>query len=283
MSAKPCDNCKIIIVKYTDLWLVHYHVVSLLDGAKLKLKELKACSMLLGACTSCPVLRSDLEASTVEINDLKYKFDHSTRYTVLSPLCIVCGSLKDKFFHATKENAELKQEVAYLTTHLDKTVLSKKMIEEYLSRVEESATKSTYKLGVGFEKCEKNGEKSTPKFVPSPNYPKKEESLKRTETHYPSNPNSSSNPKREVRKESPKLREKTFVCIFCGCVGHLDEFCFHRKRIEKRHFEYVRNSYCDELLDFLPHSYSRASSHTSSHALSQLSYGPNYHSYGFGS
>jgi hypothetical protein len=29
------------------------------------------------------------------------------------------------------------------------------MIEEDLSRVEESATKSTYKLGVGFERCEK--------------------------------------------------------------------------------------------------------------------------------
>jgi hypothetical protein len=29
------------------------------------------------------------------------------------------------------------------------------MIEDDLSRVEESATKSTYKLGVGFERCEK--------------------------------------------------------------------------------------------------------------------------------
>jgi hypothetical protein len=31
------------------------------------------------------------------------------------------------------------------------------MIEDDLSRVEESATKSTYKLGVGFERCEKEG------------------------------------------------------------------------------------------------------------------------------
>jgi hypothetical protein len=37
-----------------------------------------------------------------------------------------------------------------LTTHLEKTVLSEKMVEDDLSRVEESATKSTYKLGVGF-------------------------------------------------------------------------------------------------------------------------------------
>jgi predicted nuclease with TOPRIM domain len=67
----------------------------------------------------------------------------------------VCGSLKGKLFNATKENTKLKQEVAYLTARLEKTILSEKMIEEDLSRVEESETKSTYKLDVGFERCEK--------------------------------------------------------------------------------------------------------------------------------
>jgi hypothetical protein len=33
--------------------------------------------------------------------------------------------------------------------------LSEKIIEENLSQDEESATKFTYKLGVGFERCEK--------------------------------------------------------------------------------------------------------------------------------
>jgi hypothetical protein len=70
------------------------------------------------------VLRSDLEASAVEINDLKHKFDHSSRYTILSPLCVVCGSLKGELFHATKENTELKQEVVYLTAHLEGTIVS---------------------------------------------------------------------------------------------------------------------------------------------------------------
>jgi hypothetical protein len=65
MSAKSCDNCKMIMVNYADLWLVYSHVASLLDGAKLELRELKARSMLLGACTSCPVLRSDLEISAI--------------------------------------------------------------------------------------------------------------------------------------------------------------------------------------------------------------------------
>jgi hypothetical protein len=90
--------------------------------------------------------------------------------------------------HATKENSELKQEVAYLSSRLKRTIISEKIIEEDLSRVEESATKSTYKLGVGFERCEYKGEKSAPKFVPSSNYHKEEEALKPTKTHYPSNP-----------------------------------------------------------------------------------------------
>jgi hypothetical protein len=49
-------------------------------------------------------------------------------------------------------------------------VVSEKLIEEDLSQVEESATKSTYKLGVGFERCEDKGGKSAPKFLPSSNY-----------------------------------------------------------------------------------------------------------------
>jgi hypothetical protein len=112
MSAKPCDNCKMIMVNYADLWLVHTQVASQLKGAKLELRELKAHSLLLGACTSCPLLRSDLEAFAIEIKDHKHKLDHSSHYSVLSPPCEMCGSLKGKLFHATKENTKLKQEVA---------------------------------------------------------------------------------------------------------------------------------------------------------------------------
>jgi hypothetical protein len=186
MSAKPCDNCTMIMVNYADLWLMHSQVASQLKNAKLKLRELKTRSTLLGACTSCPLLKSDLEASVVEIKDLKHKHDHLSRYSVLSPPCETCGSLKGKFFHATKENIELKQEVAYLTSCLERTVVSEELIEDDLSRVEQSATKSTYKLGVGFERCEDKSEKSDPKFIPSFTYHKEEATIKSTKTHYPS-------------------------------------------------------------------------------------------------
>jgi hypothetical protein len=108
MSAKPCDRCTMIIINYADLWLIHSHVAGLLDSVRLEFKEFKAHSTLLGACTSCPVFKSDLEATAVEIKDLKHKLDHSSRYTVLSPPCEARVSLKGKLLHATKENTELQ-------------------------------------------------------------------------------------------------------------------------------------------------------------------------------
>jgi hypothetical protein len=108
MSAKPCDRCTMIMVNYVDLWLIHSHVASLLDSVRLELRELKARSTLLGACTSCPMLRSNSEAVAIEIKDLKHKLDHSSCYIVLSPPCEACVSLKGKLLHATKENTELQ-------------------------------------------------------------------------------------------------------------------------------------------------------------------------------
>jgi hypothetical protein len=108
ICVKPCENCNMIMVNYADLWIVHTQVASQLKGAKLELKSLEARSLLLGACTSCPMLKSDLEACSIEIKELKHKTDHSSRYHVLSPPCEMCGSLKGKLFHVTKENTELK-------------------------------------------------------------------------------------------------------------------------------------------------------------------------------
>jgi hypothetical protein len=78
--------------------------------------------------------------------------------------------------------------------------------------------------------------------------------------------------------------------MFCGCAGHLDEFCFRRKRIERRRVEYARDPYHDEFIDFPlcsyshvpPRFYSCASPQTFSCALPQFAHGPNHRSYGFG-
>jgi hypothetical protein len=116
-----------------DLMIMHTQVASQLKGAKLKLKELKAHSLLLSDCTSCPMLKSDLEACSIEIKELKQRLDHSSRYKVFSPPREVCGTLKGKL------------------SRLERTMVSEKMIEDDLNLVEETATKSTYKLNVGFE------------------------------------------------------------------------------------------------------------------------------------
>jgi hypothetical protein len=79
--------------------------------------------------------------------------------------------------------------------------------------------------------------------------------------------------------------------MFYSRDGHLDEFCFWRKIIERSHVEYARNSYRDEFINFPPHSYSRVPPRsysrtltcTSSHDLSHVSHGPNHCSYDFDS
>jgi hypothetical protein len=40
------------------------------------------------------------------------------------------------------------------------------------------------------------------------------------------------------------------MCMLCGRAGHLDEFCFRRKRIERRRVEYARDSYVMSSLIF---------------------------------
>jgi hypothetical protein len=130
-------------------------------------------------------------------------------------------------------------------------------------------------LGVGFERCEDKGEKSAPKFVPSSNYHKEVEALKPTKIQYPSNPKLSFNPKRGVNKNTPNPSEEDYICMFCGRAGHLDDFCFQHKRMEKRCMDYARNSCHNEFIDFPPR--------ISYHALSCFPHGPNHRSYGFGS
>jgi hypothetical protein len=99
------------------------------------------------------------------------------------------------------------QDVTYLTSQLERTKLSEKMIKEDLSRVDECVTHSIHKLGLDYERCENKGEIST-KFVPSSTYNDEEETLKVKQIPNPPNPKSSFNLKRGVKRESPKPRDE---------------------------------------------------------------------------
>jgi hypothetical protein len=70
MSAQPCENCNMIVVNYAYLWIVHTQVASQLQGAKLKLKELKTHSLLLGACLEYPKLKLELDAHSLKVKEL---------------------------------------------------------------------------------------------------------------------------------------------------------------------------------------------------------------------
>jgi hypothetical protein len=186
----------------------------------------------------CPKLKLELDARSLNVKKLEIKLLEKSHILVSPSPCEGCVSLKGKLVHATNENTMLVQDVTYLILRLERTKLSDKMIEEHLSQVDECVTRPIHKLGLGYERCEDKSKIST-KFVSISTYNDEEETLKAKQIL---NPKPSFNPKREARKETPKSREKVFVCIFCGRAGHLDEFCFRRKRIERRCVEYARNS-----------------------------------------
>jgi hypothetical protein len=108
MSTQSCKNYNMIMVNYADLWIVHTQVASQLKGVKLKLKELKVRSLLLGACLECPKLKLELDTRSLKVKELETKLLEKPHVSVTSPPCEACGTLKGKLFHATKENTELK-------------------------------------------------------------------------------------------------------------------------------------------------------------------------------
>jgi hypothetical protein len=114
----------------------------------------------------------------------------------------VCVSLNGKLVHIINENTMLTQDVAYLTSRLERIKLSKKLIEEDLSRVDEYVTRSIYKLDLGYERCDPKGEIST-KFVPSSTYKDEKETLKAKPIPYPTNPKPSFHPKKVQRQKQP--------------------------------------------------------------------------------
>jgi hypothetical protein len=298
MSDNDCNFCLVVMKDLAKLRNVHAQVANQLESTICELDEFKTRPSLLGACLECPKLKLELDVCSLNVKKLETKLLKKSHVSVTSSLCEFCASLRSKLVRDTNENTMLMLDVAYLTSRLERTKLSEKMIEEDLSRIDECVTRSIHKLGLSYERYEDKGEIST-KFVPSSTYNDEEKTLKAKQIPYPPNPKSSFNLKRKVNKETLKPREDAFICMLCGRAGHLNEFCFRRKRMEKRRHEYARNSYHDEFLDspprsysrVLPHSYSCASSrifscalpHTSSRALPQFAHGPNYRSYGFGS
>jgi hypothetical protein len=86
MSAQPCENCNMIMMNYAQLWIVHTQVVSQLKGVKLELKELKARSLLLGACLECPKLKLEFYTHSLKVKELETKLLEKPHFQSLHPL-----------------------------------------------------------------------------------------------------------------------------------------------------------------------------------------------------
>jgi hypothetical protein len=177
MSDKDCDFSLIVMEDLAKLRNVHSQVASQLESIICELDELKARPSFWGACLECPKVKLELDTHSFNVKKVETKLLEKSHVLITSSPCEGCVSIKDKLVHATNENTMFMQDVAYLTSWLERTKLSEKMIEEDLSRVDECVTRSIHKLGLGYERCEDKGEIST-KFVPSSTYNDEEETLK---------------------------------------------------------------------------------------------------------
>jgi hypothetical protein len=148
---------------------VHAQVASQLESTICELDELKARPSLLGACLECPKFKLELVTYSLNVKKFETKLLEKSHVSVTSSPCELCVSLKSKLVHATNKNTMLMQDVTYLTSQLERTKLSEKMIKEDLSRVDECVTHSIHKLGLGYERCEDKGDVST-KFVSRSTY-----------------------------------------------------------------------------------------------------------------
>jgi hypothetical protein len=133
---------------------MHTQVVSQLESTICELDELKARPSLLGACLECPKLKLEFDAHSLNVKKFEIKLLEKSHVSVTLSPCELCVSLKGRLVHATNKNTMLVQDVAYLTSWLERTKVSEKMIEEDLSRVHECVTRSIHKLDFGYERCE---------------------------------------------------------------------------------------------------------------------------------
>jgi hypothetical protein len=105
-----------------------------------------------------------------------------------------------------------------LTARLEKTVLSEKMIEEDLSWVEESATMSTYRLGVGFERCEKMRRVLLSLFLAPATIKKRKHSNQPKPITHPIQSHPSTQREKQGKKSLSQERKLLFACFVAVLV-----------------------------------------------------------------
>jgi hypothetical protein len=261
-----CTDCSTFLGELTVLKEKYASKVQELDVVRVELDEMKSRPSLLGACTSCPVLHENLDASLAYARYLEAQLK-----APIPTICSTCEinvvknmELAHYVDHLQDENDELRKLMGWLSGH---EPLLSIMIETY----ERQDREALGAMKVGEESGENEGKirdiPEPPKthhknaFVPKPNHLRNRLDTTPSPPVFPPQTNNLEEPikfksvlgdefsrkkgekpseekpseEKLEPKENPKQKPKPkpFHCEHCGRDGHLVEFCFWRKREER--------------------------------------------------
>lgn len=250
-----CDANLDELVKYKEKYMAR---VDEIDALSAKLAEFESRPALLGACTSCPALHADLVESKARVSQLEAQLK--------SPLTNACSSCEV----VTVVNVELEHCVNRLQSENDdlRKCLGWLSGREPQLKMLIAEFKRADGCGLGSEKVgECSGERdrentstteipappSTPKniFVPKPNhllskldttpdppkFPPKTNNFQKRVTFVKSVSKPSEEPTERPPPKGTTKPKPHFHCEHCGRDGHLEEFCWRKRREVRRERE----------------------------------------------
>jgi hypothetical protein len=265
-----CVDCSVYLVELASLKDKHAYTCDELDVLRVEVAELKSRSVLLGACTSCPVLHGKIDEMHAYIVLLKAKLKE-----LVPTSCSTCEvhALKNlELAHYVNrlhvENDELRKMMGWLSRHEPQLRM---MMETY--KRQDGQALGSEKVG---ESSGEGGEKigdiqAPPKtyhknaYAPKPNLLRNKLDRNPDPPIFPHSTNDFQKPIKFksnlgnvfFRKESEKYSEEKSVekpsekkpseqpqpkpkpklmrshCDYCWRDGHKGEFCFKKKREER--------------------------------------------------
>lgn len=255
VSDEPdCSVCDVHLADLVALKEKHMTCLDDLEGARIEIAELKSRSSLLGACTSCPALHAQLLESRTMIDSLNAQLK-----SPIANSCSACDVVNLKNVELAQyvdrlqdENDELRQCLGWLSGHEPQL---KMMIAGFKradgrglgseKKGDESESKQTSSTTNIPSPPQKTILKNT--FTPKPNhllnkldttpdppkFPTKTENLQKRVTFV------RSESQQESEKPQPKENPKPvrFHCDHCGKDGHIEGFCWRKKREVRREKE----------------------------------------------
>jgi hypothetical protein len=261
VTEPECIDSSTFLGEFTMLKEKYDSKVEELDVLRVELDEMKSRPSLLGAYTSCSILHEKLDGLLVYARSLEAQLK--------APIPTICSTCEinvvknmELAHHVDRmqdENDELRKLMGWLSGHEPQLRI---MIETYKRQDREAL--GANKIGEGSGENEgKIGDIPEPPrthhkntFVPTPNHLRNRLDTTPAPPVFPPQTDNFQKPikfkselgndffwkkgekpseEKPEPKESPKPKpkQKPFHCEHCGRDGHLDEFCFRRKREER--------------------------------------------------